>query len=574
MIENRIYGPPGSGKTYKIVNEILPKCIDKYGQAGIVVISYTRTAASEIISRLGGRVQTFGVGNNCDELGIDCLEDINNSTKIKAGTLHSLCFHALRMPEIASGKPVYDMFIKEYSSAKILMAGGRLEKIAYLRNKMVGVDDIKDGALKTLWRLWEEFKAKYELSDFTDLIEKCFEMSSAPGLPLCIIADEAQDLTPLQIKLLRHWNKNLEELYLICDDDQSIFSFIGADPKELIRMDLEGVEIRTEILKVSRRLPVKIHKYAKNYIEKIKARKQKEFDSNGQMGEVYNIGCTMGSDRMMKVLLKEVTENKREVMVLASCDYMLNDVIDKMRGLGVPFSNKYKLDDKRWNPISDKVYDIVRKVLKTQTVGDVCDWVELIDMKYIKSDCAFLHHSYGGVKRVDGVKSDGVKSDGVKSDGVKSDGLVASNNVKRRKIIELEAFEKELFYREFLREILVDSEFDAFEDNQEFGSDKDKLDWFMSKIEAKYLKRFDYIYKVMTGEYKDAKDVTVGTIHSAKGRESQVVFVCPDKSPATIKDSLFDKSAIIRLFYVAMTRASEVLYFCMPSDKKNGIVFK
>jgi DNA helicase-2/ATP-dependent DNA helicase PcrA len=553
MIENRVYGPPGSGKTYKIVKEILPACIDKYGQAGIIVISYTRTAASEIINRLGGKAQTFGVG----DMGLDACDNVGGKVaKIKAGTLHSLCFHALGMPEIASGKTVMDLFCREYASAKSLIGGGgggRLERISMLRNKMVGIDQIDEGGLKTLWRLWEEFKTRNELMDFTDLIEKSFDRIEAPGSPLCIIADEAQDLTPLQIKLLRWWNRHLKELYLICDDDQSIFSFIGADPNELIRMDLGAeTEIRTEILKVSRRLPVEIHKYAKKYIEKIDKRKKKEFLSNGLGGKVVNIGCAMGSDRMMKIMLDEARD--REVMVLASCDYMLNDVIDKMKERGVRFSNRYKTDDNRWNPVSEKIWRVIECMLRTQTAGDLCEWVEYIDDGFIIK------------KEPECDTTDKVVACG------------ESKKKEKKKRLVINDIERENLYREYLRNVLIDSEFDLFEDiwDEERGEDRyfDRMSWFMRRINIKYFKKFEYAYKILCGEYKDLKEITIGTIHSAKGRECPVVFVCPDKSPATIKDSKFDKSAIIRLFYVAMTRASEKLFFCMPSVGKDGVIFK
>lgn len=580
MIENRIYGPPGSGKTYKIVKEILPKCIDRYGQAGIIVISYTRTAASEIISRLGGKVQTFGSDRSGiidGELGMDVV----SGTKIKAGTLHSLCFHALNCPEIASGKSVMERFFQEYRSAKSLVLGGRLEKIAWLRNKCVSIDDIGMGGVKSLWRIWEEFKNRNELMDFTDLIDKCFDMKFAPGQPLCIICDEAQDMTPLQMRLLRQWGKGLSEIYFVGDDDQSIFSFIGADPNELIREDLVGVDIRIDVLGKSRRLCEPIHKYAKKYIEKITKRQEKDFVSNGKNGIVANIRCQMGSDKMFGIMLNEAKD--KSVMVLASCDYMLNDIIDKMKKAGVPFSNRYKLDDNRWNPISVKTEDAVSRLLRTQTIGDVCIWAEYLDKKYIKKIEEVIHD---------------IEKD-IEKDKNLDMNLAKSSNKKVKKLPDIKDIEKDIFYREFLERILNKDDFDKFENiwrkNIRYDEDEDKeenkdknnnlneieetkiirakLDWFLARVETKYLKRFEYVYKVMTGRYRNLKDITVGTIHSAKGRESQVVFICPDKSPATVQDSLFDKSDIIRLFYVAMTRASEKLYFCMPSVGKSGVKF-
>ena len=65
----------------------------------------------------------------------------------------------------------------------------------------------------------------------------------------------------------------------------------------------------------------------------------------------------------------------------------------------------------------------------------------------------------------------------------------------------------------------------------------------------------------------------VGTIHSFKGAEADVVFVFPDLSPQAGQSWVLGmqgrtataKDPIVRAFYVAMTRAREHLYLCQPS---------
>jgi superfamily I DNA/RNA helicase len=52
----------------------------------------------------------------------------------------------------------------------------------------------------------------------------------APGKPAVIIADEAQDLNPMQLTLIRKWSKQAEYLVLAGDDDQTIYSWAGASP--------------------------------------------------------------------------------------------------------------------------------------------------------------------------------------------------------------------------------------------------------------------------------------------------------------------------------------------------------
>ena len=67
--------------------------------------------------------------------------------------------------------------------------------------------------------------------DFTDLLEVAVrDLKVAPGDPSVIFVDEAQDLSPLQLKLLRQWGKHAEYLMMAMDDDQTVYGFAGADP--------------------------------------------------------------------------------------------------------------------------------------------------------------------------------------------------------------------------------------------------------------------------------------------------------------------------------------------------------
>jgi len=66
------------------------------------------------------------------------------------------------------------------------------------------------------------------------------------------------------------------------------------------------------------------------------------------------------------------------------------------------------------------------------------------------------------------------------------------------------------------------------------------------------------------GSIEDTRPrVTIGTIHSVKGGEADHVYVFPDMSPAGMDNSSTD--SIVRMFYVAMTRAKKTLHLCRPS---------
>jgi superfamily I DNA/RNA helicase len=67
----------------------------------------------------------------------------------------------------------------------------------------------------------------------------------------------------------------------------------------------------------------------------------------------------------------------------------------------------------------------------------------------------------------------------------------------------------------------------------------------------------------------ETPQVVVGTIHSVKGGEADVVYLFPDLSragDASLNRGGADRDAVIRLFYVGMTRAKHKLYICQPES--------
>ena len=87
------------------------------------------------------------------------------------------------------------------------------------------------GRVRRFAEAWTEWKRRLRLSDFTDLIEDALhDLKTAPGRPSVIVADEAQDLSRLQLALLRQWGHNAEYLLMAMDDDQTIYVFTGASP--------------------------------------------------------------------------------------------------------------------------------------------------------------------------------------------------------------------------------------------------------------------------------------------------------------------------------------------------------
>jgi DNA helicase II / ATP-dependent DNA helicase PcrA len=73
--------------------------------------------------------------------------------------------------------------------------------------------------------------------EFSDMISEFVKKDKCPSLDV-VFLDEAQDLSPLQWDMFFYIESRCKRSYIAGDDDQTIYSFQGADPT--IFINLEG----------------------------------------------------------------------------------------------------------------------------------------------------------------------------------------------------------------------------------------------------------------------------------------------------------------------------------------------
>ena len=103
---------------------------------------------------------------------------------------------------------------------------------------------------------------------FTDMISNYVEQCSPPKLEILIV-DEAQDLVPLQWKMVLKLAGNAEKIYFAGDDDQAIHRWAGVNVDLFMRCS-ENVRV----LDQSYRLPRSAYDLAMNVVRRIRHRKQ------------------------------------------------------------------------------------------------------------------------------------------------------------------------------------------------------------------------------------------------------------------------------------------------------------
>ena len=520
--EFRVVGPPGCGKTTWLSRQVA-RAWEK-GE-NVLIASLTRAAAAEVAGR---------------ELPIP---------RDNIGTLHAHCYRSLGRPRIAETKaeyindwnksyPQYHMSIaKRDMDADNLDSGGssnvgdaHLESYQMLRARQATV---MPPILEVFVQKWKDWKRANDLVDFTDLIEICVDTtSSAPGNPSVIFIDEGQDMDALEMALVRKWGEQAGYLVTVGDPDQNLYQWRGSDPEAFYATTLR--DDQRMVLEQSYRVPFAVHGLAVEWIDKVHGREPVDYQPRDYDGEVATSRATWKNPASIMDDIERHVVDGKSVMVLASCSYMLRPLIAGLRASGLPFHNPYRRARGDWNPLSPAGAGKIsgtERLLSFLGLSEQGGWT-VEDMERWTAACIIKDVMPGG-----------------------RDDLGFFYDADDMGVP-----------MEVLTNLMTDEAIVA-------GMSGD-MEWYSQRLLASRRLGADYPITVATARgsmaLREPPQVVVGTIHSVKGGEADVVFLMPDLSMAGNEEwrgSARSQAAVRRLFYVGMTRARETLVLCAPGGK-------
>lgn len=263
---------PGSGKTLVITHRT-KNLIEKYkvNPSNILVITFTKAAAVEMQERFSRLME----GRN---------------PSISFGTFHAVFFKILKYAYNYKAENILreDMkyrIIKELTDKENLdiedekeFIGALISEIGNVKGDMIDIDhyystNCSDEVFRRIYRGYDERLRRKNMIDFDDMLIMCYELfkerkdilSAWQKKYQYILIDEFQDINKVQYEVMRMLAAPENNLFIVGDDDQSIYRFRGARPeimlnfekdyKNAVRIILdENYRCAPEIVKASGRL--------------------------------------------------------------------------------------------------------------------------------------------------------------------------------------------------------------------------------------------------------------------------------------------------------------------------------
>ena len=316
VIRKKIMGPPGTGKTYRLVNHYLNKEINDLhtDPQKIAYVTFSRAAA------LDGAEKIQKVFPGVELLYVSTLHSIG-TREVKINTQEKL-LKGKKWKQFKSVYPIYsavnfDTFTNDDEIT--IYQDKNLQVINYAKAKLISLQEAciqlnyHQGSVdiffvEQLERDIEYYKKSNFMCEFSDMIKLFIEKKKRLALD-AIFLDEAQDLNPLQWNMFFNIESRCKRSYIAGDDDQTIYNFQGADSN--IFIDLDGERDDQE---KSYRVPKAVHRKALEILPYISKRVDKKWYPKDEEGELIE-NC----------YLEELDFNEGEWMILATTNKLLKD---------------------------------------------------------------------------------------------------------------------------------------------------------------------------------------------------------------------------------------------------------
>ena len=612
---------PGSGKTTVITHRIKRLLEAGVDPSGILVITFTKAAATEMKerflrlareedekrkqaeqraggSRTGAEKPFFGTADPGPRRREACGTSLEAAgSRVSFGTFHSVFYHILkwayRFPagNVISGEEKRQYFKKFLDESEMEVEdeaefiSSIINEISYVKGERLDLkyyysQNCPEEWFKKLYDGYDEMLKTTGKIDFDDMLVMCHELFTERKDILAawqkkfkyILVDEFQDINLLQYQVVRMLALPENNLFIVGDDDQSIYRFRGAKPEIMLGFEKDFPGTKRVLLGTNYRSTKEIVETSLRLIEHNKVRFEKKLEPFRGSGRPVDVRVFDNPGHEMDTVAQSIRAYHdagyqwSEIAVLFRTGANSGLMAERLMGYNIPF----------------KLRDVIPNLYSHWIAKDLFAYMEIAAGSRKRSDFYRIMNRPNRYFSRDAFDTPIVSFDRLKS-------FYQDRDWMEERICDLEAdlramaplkpvaavnyIRKAIGYDDYLRSY---AEFRRMKPEELFET-ADKLAEsaaeFATFVEWKeHAARYEEELKKQNQEEREeTKDrVTLSTMHSAKGLEYPVVFVV-DANEGIVPHHKAGLPADIeeerRLFYVALTRAKDRLHVAAVKER-------
>lgn len=569
---------PGSGKTLTITSRtkyLIEEC--GINPANILVITFTKAAAAEMKERF---LRLMG----------------ERTTAVSFGTFHAVFFTILKHAYGFRGENILRdeqriEFLREIISRFDIEIDDEMEfisditsEIGLIKNDRISLENYYSTSCpEDIFRkIYIEYDKKLRASrliDFDDMLVFCYELfmerkdilGAWQNKYQYILIDEFQDINRIQYDIIKMLAAPQNNLFIVGDDDQSIYRFRGAKPEIMLNFKNDYKDAEMVVLDNNYRCTKAIVEGSLRVIKNNKNRFEKDIRTDNPAGEPILIksfeSCQEENIEVINniFMLKENGCEFNEIAVLYRTNTQPRLLIEKLMEYNIPFKMRDALPNIYEHWISKNIISYINIATGSRERKEFLQIINRpkryisrasIDSNIISFEDLreFYKDKEWVAERIDKLAYD-LKM-------LESMSPYAAINYIRHGIGYEEYLKEYADFRKIKHEELVEILNELQESAKPY---KTYGEWFLHMEEYK-----EELKKQLGNRNNNVNSVSLATMHSAKGLEYKAVFIIDVNEGITpYRKALVeaDLEEERRMFYVALTRAKEQLFVYSSKER-------
>ena len=610
---------PGSGKTATLV-ERTKNLIVNYGisPSNILVITFTKAAANEMKQRFEREMEmhqkqkaekgaSFG---NADGKKSEAFS-YGAKAQVTFGTFHAVFFMVLKLaynynsnniiPEDTKRQAIRELISKyglEFRDENELITG-ILAEISMIKNTCISLEHFYStqcgsDVFHKIYKEYEAFLKKHRLIDFDDMQTLTYELfKERPDILSAwqkkykyILVDEFQDINQIQYDLVRMLAAPEHNLFMVGDDDQSIYRFRGSKPEIMLHIPKDYPDVKQIQLDVNYRCHPDIIRASLNLIGHNRERFPKTIVSG--KAEQLSVNNRKPVEDVDGVIQFQVFGNQREEVLFLlkkieeqlKTGYQLSDIAILFRTNTQP---RFLMEQLMAYNLDFKTRDQIPNLYEHWIARDIRAYMDIARGSRARKDFLMIMNKPKRYLSRDSLYDTQI-------DFMEWEKMYDEQPWMAERIVQLHRDVRMLErmspyaainyirhgigYEEYLEEyadyrgLNADDLYEVLDELQASAKG-------FQNYEAWELHMQEYAEELRENAKKKNENpnaITLSTLHSAKGLEFKSVFIMDANEGITpYRKALLDKDIEEerRLFYVGMTRAIEQLLICAVKELHN-----